>query len=66
MTAGENPEMVVFDPTGSGTFYVPNSGDETITVFGTPTGPAISPWKVAWRPGAGRWTGLIDGAGGMR
>ena len=32
----------------------------------TPTGPAVSPWKVAWRPGAGRWTGLIDGAGGMR
>jgi len=31
-----------------------------------PSGPAISPWKVAWRPGAGRWTGLIDGAGGMR
>jgi oxaloacetate decarboxylase alpha subunit len=30
------------------------------------SGPAISPWKVAWRPGAGRWTGLIDGAGGMR
>jgi pyruvate/oxaloacetate carboxyltransferase len=32
----------------------------------TPGGPAISPWKVTWRPGAGRWTGLIDGAGGMR
>jgi oxaloacetate decarboxylase alpha subunit len=31
-----------------------------------PAGPAISPWKVAWRPGAGRWMGLIDGAGGMR
>ena len=31
-----------------------------------PSGPAISPWKVAWRPGAGRWMGLIDGAGGMR
>ena len=31
-----------------------------------PTGPAVSPWKTAWRPGAGRWTGLIDGAGGMR
>jgi len=31
-----------------------------------PAGPVISPWKVAWRPGAGRWTGLIDGAGGMR
>jgi oxaloacetate decarboxylase alpha subunit len=30
------------------------------------TGPAISSWKVAWRPGTGRWTGLIDGAGGMR
>jgi oxaloacetate decarboxylase alpha subunit len=25
-----------------------------------------SPWKGAWRPGTGRWTGLIDGAGGMR
>ena len=31
-----------------------------------PTGPTVSPWKVAWRPGAGRWTGLVDGAGGMR
>ncbi len=31
-----------------------------------PTGPRVSPWKVAWRPGAGRWSGLIDGAGGMR
>jgi oxaloacetate decarboxylase alpha subunit len=31
-----------------------------------PAGPAVSPWKVAWRPGAGRWTGLIDGAGGRR
>jgi DNA-binding beta-propeller fold protein YncE len=41
LTAGENPEMVVFDPTGSGTFYVPNSGDETVSVFGTPTGPAV-------------------------
>jgi pyruvate/oxaloacetate carboxyltransferase len=30
------------------------------------SGPAASPWKVAGRPGAGRWTGLIDGAGGMR
>jgi oxaloacetate decarboxylase alpha subunit len=29
-------------------------------------GPAVSPWKVSWRPGAGRWRGLIDGAGGMR
>jgi len=31
-----------------------------------PAGPAVSLWKVAWRPGAGRWMGLIDGAGGMR
>jgi oxaloacetate decarboxylase alpha subunit len=30
------------------------------------TGPSIPPWRVAWRPGSGRWTGLIDGAGGMR
>ena len=31
-----------------------------------PSGPTISPWKVSWRPGTGRWTGLINGAGGMR
>ena len=31
-----------------------------------PAGPAISPWKVSWRPGTGRWTSLIDGAGGKR
>jgi pyruvate/oxaloacetate carboxyltransferase len=31
-----------------------------------PAGPAVSPWKVSWRPGAGRWGGLIDGTGGMR
>jgi len=27
---------------------------------------AISPWKMSYRPQAARWTGLIDGAGGMR
>ncbi len=32
----------------------------------TLAGPAVSPWRTAWRPGAGRWTGLIDGAGGQR
>jgi oxaloacetate decarboxylase alpha subunit len=26
----------------------------------------ISPWKMAWRPRASRWGGLIDGAGGAR
>ena len=31
-----------------------------------PTGPALSPWKIAWRPGAGHWYGLQAGAGGMR
>jgi hypothetical protein len=43
LTAGENPEMVVFDPTGSGVFYVPNSGDHTVSVFGipVPSGPAV-------------------------
>jgi pyruvate/oxaloacetate carboxyltransferase len=25
-----------------------------------------SPWKTAWRPQAGRWGGIIDGAGGAR
>lgn len=40
--------------------------EEQVAAAAVPSGPAISPWKVAWRPGAGRWTGLIDGAGGMR
>ena len=25
---------------------------------------AVSPWKVGWRPGGGRWHGLIPGRGG--
>jgi len=29
-------------------------------------GQTTSPWRTSGRPGAGRWTGLIDGAGGMR
>ncbi|NLF14502.1 MAG: pyruvate/oxaloacetate carboxyltransferase [Anaerolineaceae bacterium] len=33
----------------------------------TPRGePSVSPWKLAWRPGQGRWSALIDGAGGQR
>jgi oxaloacetate decarboxylase alpha subunit len=30
------------------------------------TCPASSTWKAGCRPGAGRWTGLIAGAGGLR
>ncbi len=40
--------------------------EEQAAARATPAGPAISPWKTAWRPGVGRWMGLIDGAGGMR
>ncbi len=40
--------------------------DEHAAATAAPSGPAISQWKVAWRPGVGRWMGLIDGAGGMR
>jgi pyruvate/oxaloacetate carboxyltransferase len=40
--------------------------EEQAVATTAPSGPAISPWKVAWRPGAGRWMGLIDGAGGLR
>jgi oxaloacetate decarboxylase alpha subunit len=40
--------------------------EEQAAATAAPTGPVISPWKVAWRPGTGRWMGLIDGAGGMR
>jgi pyruvate/oxaloacetate carboxyltransferase len=29
-------------------------------------GLALSPWKMSWRPQSGRWSGLIDGAGGAR
>jgi len=39
---------------------------EQAAATAVPSGPAVSPWKIAWRPGAGRWAGLIDGAGGMR
>jgi len=28
--------------------------------------PCVSPWKLAWRPRQGRWSALIDGAGGQR
>jgi len=31
-----------------------------------PAGSAVSPWKIAGRPGQSRWTGIIDGAGGSR
>jgi hypothetical protein len=40
--------------------------EEQAAATTAPAGAAVSPWKVSWRPGAGRWTGLIDGAGGMR
>ena len=40
--------------------------EEQAAATTAPAGPAVSPWKVSWRPGAGRWSGLIDGAGGMR
>jgi hypothetical protein len=29
-------------------------------------GPAVSPWKMSWRRGTGHWSGLIQGAGGLR
>jgi oxaloacetate decarboxylase alpha subunit len=40
--------------------------EEQAAAMPTPASPAISLWKTTWRPGAGRWTGLIDGAGGQR
>jgi oxaloacetate decarboxylase alpha subunit len=40
--------------------------EEQTAAVATPAGTMVSPWKTAWRPGAGRWMGLIDGAGGMR
>jgi len=32
----------------------------------TPPTPAVSPWKTTWRPASGRWTGILEGAGGLR
>jgi pyruvate/oxaloacetate carboxyltransferase len=40
--------------------------EEQSAAAAVPAGPAVSPWKVTWRPGTGRWMGLIDGAGGQR
>jgi pyruvate/oxaloacetate carboxyltransferase len=40
--------------------------EEQVAAMAPPAGPTVSPWKLAWRPGAGRWMGLIDGAGGRR
>ena len=39
---------------------------EQTAAAAAPTGPAVSPWKTSWRPGSGRWWGLIEGAGGLR
>jgi len=41
LEAGENPQVVAFDPTGTGQFVVTNAGDNTLTVFaiGEDTGP---------------------------
>ncbi len=32
----------------------------------TPPAPAVSSWKTTWRPASGRWTGILEGAGGLR
>jgi len=40
--------------------------DERSAASTPSAGPTPSQWKVHWRPGAGRWSGLIQGAGGMR
>lgn len=42
------------------------AADEQRASAATDDGRAQSPWKAGWRPGSGRWTGLLDGAGGMR
>ena len=41
--------------------------EEDVISYAMPRGePSVSPWKLAWRPGQGRWSALIDGAGGQR
>ena len=40
--------------------------EEQTAVAAPPARPTSSQWKTAWRSGTGRWTGLIDGAGGTR
>jgi len=40
--------------------------DEQDAAPDTSVGPSVSPWRSAWRPGTGRWMGLISGAGGLR
>jgi YVTN family beta-propeller protein len=43
ITAGENPAYVAFDPSGSGTFVVTNSGDNSISIFGSEPPPPPAP-----------------------
>ncbi len=40
--------------------------EQTQTEPPTPPAPAVSPWKTTWRPASGRWTGILEGAGGLR
>ena len=49
LQAGENPQIIAFDPTGSGRFVVTNAGDNTMSVFevGQPTGPGWLEGTVA-------------------
>jgi hypothetical protein len=61
LEAGENPQMVVFDPTGSGTFYVPNAGDFSIDKFDEapePQGPGVLAGRISAEC-SGEGVGLI-------
>lgn len=40
--------------------------EEQAEVTAKSNGDGISPWKASWRPGAGRWMGLVSGAGGLQ
>jgi hypothetical protein len=43
---GENPEVVRFFPDGTGRYLVSNAGDNTVTVYGPPTGPGMVAGRI--------------------
>jgi oxaloacetate decarboxylase alpha subunit len=60
--AGHGREPIVAAITG----LLLAQAEKPVPVGPASNAPQSSPWKLAWRAGAGRWNGIICGAGGIR
>jgi YVTN family beta-propeller protein len=49
LTVGPDPSDIAIDPSGTGTFYVVNAGNSTLSVFGPPPGPVAADIRVTPR-----------------